>query len=118
MEHSLDIVAVRVPQERGVVAWVIVALARRTVVLAARRQTGFMEALHRLLVPGLESQVNVAGGLAHVDPQLVGEEVVAAVGDRHADGAQHGLVEALHGVQLVRSQMDVVDQATAMNFHG
>jgi hypothetical protein len=99
----------------------VVAFARRTVVLAwreARRQAGLMKPLHGVLVPGLEGQVNVTGGLAHINPQLVGEEVFAAVGDRHADGAQHGLVEALHGVQLVSAQMDVVDQATAMNFHG
>jgi hypothetical protein len=119
----LDVVAVGVVGEGGVVAGVVVARARPAVVAPAIGQGGGVEALDGRLVGGLEGQVHVAGRLADVDPQLVGIDMVAGPGDaaldeRHADRLEHGLVEPLHGRQVLGAQVDVVDQAAAMELHG
>src|SRR5690606_12015639 len=60
VEDRFDIVAVRIEHETGIVTGVIVAFARWAVIGAAGGQSGLVEGVDRLPVPGLEGQMNVA----------------------------------------------------------
>src|SRR3546814_8817658 len=60
----LDIVAVGVEQERGVIARMIGPLARRAIVAAARRQPGLVKGIDRRAIRRLKGQVMPPGQLA------------------------------------------------------
>ena len=84
MVDGLDVVAVRVEEEGGIVAGVVGALAGGAVVTAARGEAGGVEAPDRLAVGGLEGEVDardrpVDGVVGPVDIELVDGEVVVGV---------------------------------------
>ena len=58
MPDGLDVVAIRIEDESGVVAGVIAALARASVVAAAGAQSGPMERLDRCAVGRLKRKVD------------------------------------------------------------
>src|SRR3546814_14696067 len=60
----LDIVAVGVEQERGVIARMIGPLARRAIVAAARRQPGLAKGIDRTAIRRMKRQVMPPGPLA------------------------------------------------------
>ncbi len=57
-------------------------------------------------------------GCAFVDPQFVGVEVAIAVGDVDAEYAEHRAVEAAGGGEVADFQVEMVDQAAALDLHG
>src|SRR5262249_13390307 len=87
--------------------------------------TGAVEALDGLLVGGLEREMDatrqLASGGATVrgrDEQLVGpEEAGALAAERHAEGVEHGPIESPAPGQGAHPEMDVIDQAPAMDLH-
>jgi hypothetical protein len=60
VKYRFDVVSLGIEDEGGIVAPVITAFARRTFVLAARRQGGMMERLHHHSALGLERKVMAA----------------------------------------------------------
>src|SRR5690606_31712227 len=128
MEHGLDVVAVGVEEEGGVVAGVVVALARRAVVAAAGLEPRSMPGLDHGAVAGLEGEMVATGQLARRrlavggrDEQLVDPEmVVALAAEGQLQNLEQGLVEAAAGLDVAHDQLDMVDQAAAMqglDFH-
>jgi hypothetical protein len=122
VEHRLDVVAVGVQQEGGIIARMIRTLSRRAVVLAAGRTPGLVEGLDHGPVLRLKGQMMPARQLAGRrlavsggDEQFVGPEItVALAAQRHAQNLEHRLVEAAGGGQILHHQLDVVDQTAAM----
>ncbi len=104
----------------------VITFAGRAVVGAAVGQRGAMEGLDHGAVLRLEGQVVAPGqpalrgrplGAGH--EQFVGpEEPFVPAADRHLQHRQHGGVEAVAGLEIAHHQLDVVDQAAAVKFHG
>src|SRR5690606_14541549 len=94
--HGLDVVAVRIEDEGGVVPWMVGAFPGCAVVLSAVRQCGFVEAVDHGPALGLERQVMAPGQLPlrgfavrRRDEQLVRPEViVSGAADRQAEGLE------------------------------
>src|SRR5690606_20433578 len=125
---DLDVVAVRVEQERGVVAGMVGAQARRAVVPAPGAQTRVVHAIDGRPIGSLKRQVRGARGLAHrrggvhrADDELVAPEEpgsVAAEGDPEL--AQDRQVEALAALEIQRDELEVIDEPSSMellDFH-
>src|SRR3954447_8271218 len=116
---DLDVVPVRVEHERAVVARVIDrALARRAVVLVARRQRGGVERAHRGVLARGERDVDMLRERPLVPDE---REAVVCAGELHAAGlvvhqAQAGVrgdrrVEAPGGLRVADADPQVVDGA-------
>src|SRR5690348_11553677 len=126
VEHDFDVVAIGIQHEGAVVAGMILALAGRAEVAAARREGGMIEALHGLPVLALESQVHAAGQLAHGrfalargDEELVRPEVIVRfAADRNLQHLEHRLVKTLARGDVLHDELDVIDESAAMQFHG
>src|SRR4051795_2642047 len=114
---DLDVVPVRVEHERAVVARVVDrALARRAVVLVARRERGGVERAHRGVLARGEREVD---GLRERPLVPDEREAVVRAGQLHAAGvvvcqAQPGVrgdrrVEAPGGLRVADAQPQVVD---------
>ena len=74
--HGLDVVAVGVEHVRGVVARVVAALPGRSVVTASGRESSLVERVHRLVVAGLEREMESGRRVVVIArEQLVGREV-------------------------------------------
>ena len=126
MIDRLDVVAVRIEQESGVIAGVIVGtFAGRAIVFAAGFEARGIEAVDRLAILGLESDVMAAGELSRGfrtvrrrDEKLIAPEMAGRIAlDRDAQDLEHGLVEAPARVEVRHDQLDVIDQSSAMQFH-
>jgi hypothetical protein len=126
VENGLDVVAVGIEQEGSVIAGMIVGPhAWRTIVLAPGRQPPRMERFDHRAIRRLESEVDspsqlAVGGLAvgGRDDELVGpEEALALAADRDAEHVQHRFIEAPARRQVRDHQLDVIDQAAAVQFH-
>ncbi len=123
---DLDVVAVRIEREGRVVAGMVGALARRAVVAASAGKGCGVERLHRAAVRRLEGEVMAPGEHARGrfavrsgDEQFVGpEKAVAGSAHGNAEHVEHGAVERLAGGQVAHDQLDVVDQAAAVQLHG
>ena len=77
--HRLDVVAVRIEQEGGVIAGMVGPLARRAVVPPAGGQPRLVEAVDRRAVRGLEGEMDAADPVVGlVDVELVRGEMVLA----------------------------------------
>ena len=129
MEDGFDIVAVRVQDERGVVAGVVGLLARRPVVAPAMRQRRTVKRVDRRAVLGLEGKVMPAGQLpqrrraaGRGHHQFIGpEEVVLGIDDGNVEDAEGGGIEVAAGFEGAHHELDVVDEPAAMQllgFHG
>jgi hypothetical protein len=115
VDHRLDAVAVRVEQERGVVAGAVPrARARSAVVAAARVDARPPERLDLLAVACAEGDVEPArepvAGVDRADvPVLPLDEVGAGAARLGAERAQHGPVEALRRGEVRDGDLDVVE---------
>jgi hypothetical protein len=124
VEHRFYIVSIRIDNKRGVVVRMIWALARLTIVLAAGGQRGFMEVLHRFAAFRLERDVRGTGesalsGLAVFagNTQFIGsEEIFLFSAHGYLQDLEYGGVEALAGCEVIHHELNVIDQATAMQF--
>ena len=126
VEDGLDIVAVGIEQEGGVIAGMIVARspgAPLSVPPAAR--PGLVEGIDRRLVLRLEGEVRwrpvslpSAASLSAVETTSSSAQNMpsAAAVDRDVEHAQDRLVEAAAGVQIAHDQLDMIDQPAAMQF--
>src|SRR4051794_13061018 len=114
--HSLDVVPVRVEREGRVVARVVVPLAGRTVVAAARGEHRRVKTVDRLAVGRLEREVQVARGrTVRRDVELVGPEgALALTAQPAAERLERGRVEALRGVEVAHAQVHVVEQTAGV----
>lgn len=73
MKDGLDIVSIRIQDERAKVAGMIRPFARRAIIPTARRKRCQMKALHRFAIGRLKSEMNpgdIAIGFVH--EQLIG----------------------------------------------
>ena len=61
MAHRLEIVAVRINDEGGVVVWRVVSQSRRAVVLAARLERGRVESIDARACPGGDREMDARG---------------------------------------------------------
>ena len=126
MADRLDVVAVRVEHEAGVVMRVVDEPdARRAVVRAAGGQRGAMECIHALAAVCAEGDVDAWLERCPFDePELPGRVIerpqrrfavadgIAEVAPRHmAEGGQHGFVEALAAGEVRDLEAGVIDHA-------
>src|SRR5215208_847901 len=119
--NSLGVVAVRVVHEGGVVVGVVDrAEARRTVVGASGGDRRCVEGLDRLVVGGLEGDVNRARRRALADPEgglaLTAEASDSALEFSQqlvAEGLERGDVEVLAARVLADLQADVIDHSAS-----
>src|SRR5690606_22862496 len=110
---GLDVVAVGIEDEGGVVAGMVWARTGAAVVGAAAGERGPVEGVDHRRIPGLEREVmapreNAAGGNAirRRDEKLVGPEVaLSGAPDGDAEDIEHGLVEAPAGVQVAHNEL-------------
>ena len=112
MKYGFNVVAVGIDREGRVVARVVGALARRSVVAAARSQRRPVKGLDRLPVRRLEREMDARHvAVGHVDPELVHVEMPVAFDERvsQAERRQHGPIEALAGFQVLDAQVDMVE---------
>src|SRR3546814_2988545 len=79
----LDIVAVGVEQERGVIARMIGPLARRAIVAAARRQPGLVKGIDRRAIRRLKRQVMPPGQLAQRRFAVLGDRKSTRLNSSH-----------------------------------
>ena len=111
-----------IEHERAVVARMVLALAGRAVVLAARGQCRSVESLHRFAVLALEGNVHAAGQLAERRVTLPGRDeqfirpdvVVGFAAQRNLQHLEDRLVEAFAGLDILDHELDVIDESTAM----
>lgn len=123
VENRLDVVPIRVQQERGEVAGMIRAVAGRAVVGAACGQTRAVKLLDLLATIRLECEVNASGQLARScgargggDTQLVEpKEPRAFATERNAQGFQRRSVEAFASLQIVDDELHVIDEAPTVD---
>jgi hypothetical protein len=119
VRHGLNVVAVGIKQEGSIVAGVVIALTRSSVVTPACCETGGVEALNDLVVLRLERQVDTSGQrLTARDEELIGEEVaLSGIDNRDADHVQHRSVEAPACLDVAYDQVDVIDEPATMELH-
>jgi hypothetical protein len=72
MMDGFDIVAIRIDQERGVIAGMIRALAWCAIVGAAIRKAGFVKILHDRAILGLKCQMVASSELSLCRPAVSG----------------------------------------------
>ena len=111
MVDGLDVVAVGIEHESRVVAGVVSPLARAAVVAPAGGEGRVVEALHRVLVRGLEREVEPACRLAvAAHEQLVGGEPVVAAAHLDPERRESSLVEAPARFEIGDANVHVVEQ--------
>src|SRR5690606_16379649 len=129
VKDRFDVVAVWIQDEGGVVTGMVGPLSRCAVVPSPRGRGGPVEGLHHLAVPCLERQVMAAGGhpgggraVGARDHELVGpEEARTLAPDGDLEGSEDGRVEGPARIQVLHDDLQVVDEAAAVqrvHFHG
>src|SRR5690606_4759391 len=127
--HRFDIVAIRIDQERGVIAGVVRALPGLAVVLATGRQSLRVKALDHVAARCLERDMRAPGQralrgdtLGRRDEQFVGpEKTVALAADRNTERVEHRRVKAPTRRQIAHHEVQMIDQAAAcdcIGYHG
>jgi len=118
---DLDVIAVGVEDEGGVIAGVVGALAGCSVVTSPRRQGGRVKAIDGGSGRGLERQVDASGQLTLAgarfprrDEELVAPEEVGPSHERNIQDTEHGLVEATARRQIPNHQVHVIEQSTSI----
>ena len=115
MIHGLDVRSVRVEYERGDVAGVIVAVARRAVVSPAGGERGCVEAFDGLAIVRLECEVQTCRALpvgAH--EELVRREPALSLGgDPEPERLEGAGIEALARLDVPHSQTHMVEERPA-----
>ena len=122
MIDRLDIVPVGVEQESGVIARMIGALAGRAIVASACCKARFVKGLDHRAIGRLEGKVMASGELAERrravcgrHEQFVRPEIVGFLpADRHIEHFEDRAVEFAARLQVSDDQLDMVDQAAAM----
>ena len=121
MMDGLDVVAIRIEHERGIVAGVVMAFARRAVIATARCNGRRMKTLHRVAIGRLEGEVHVRDGRSVVDfahEDFSREEIAVAFATQLApERLQYGPIEALARNKIGYDDLDVIDQPAEMKIH-
>ncbi len=97
MKYCLNVVSIGVENVCGVVARVVLAFPRSTIVYAAGFECCAIEAVNAVTIGSLKSHMHLrATFCALTDKQLVGVEETGAVNDldREAEAANGGTIEA------------------------
>ena len=120
MEDRLDVVAVGIERECGIIAWVVGALPRCAIVAAAVRQGSLMEGMHGVPILGLEREVHAGDGTIRlIHPKLVAGEVLRALRrEAPPDSLQNRTVEAPARLKVGNPKVNMIDQTTLVELHG
>lgn len=118
MEDGFDVISVRVEHVGRVIAWVILALARRAVVAAACGKSSFVEAADRLVVRGLKGDVKPCGRLGVVaHEELVrGEGSIALPREVSPNRSEDRAIEALALFEIGNAYVNVVKEPAQVEF--
>lgn len=123
MEDGFDVVAIGIEQEGCIIAWVIGSLSGLAIVAASGGQPCLMEQSYSLAIPRLEGQMHMrrlAFILSQgVDPELVAGDVPVVIRQqRKFERPEYRAIEPGRGREIPGSQLDMIDQAASMQFHG
>src|SRR6187402_2570313 len=128
MEYRLDVVAVGIDQEGGVISRVIGALTRIAIGNAAGLDTGLKDLLHHLTAARLKRQMDSTGqmslcgaALLSRNEQLIGPKIIGTrAANRDLQAGEDGFVEALAGGQVAHHELNVINQPATiklLSFH-
>lgn len=120
MEDGLDVVAIRVQYVCRVVPGMIVTLAGWAVVSTAGGKCRMVEGVDGLLIRRLKCDVDtsyVPGGRIHEQLIRVEEPRTFVQYARVPEGFKDGLIEALAGLEIRYSQVNVIQQPSTMKFY-
>lgn len=120
MVNRFDVVAIRVEHKGSVVARVVRALTRWSVVLATCAERGPVESLNGGAIGGLEGEMDAGDVvIGRIDEQLVGVEKIGTL--LHKVGptqrGEHCAVEAFAGREIRDAQMNMIEQSASVEFH-
>ncbi len=125
MENRFNVITVGIDDECRVIAWMIRALAWRSIILATGGHYGPMEAIDSLPIFGLKGEVHTTRqnppcrlAIFAGDEQFVSPEVVLAFAS-HGDiqGAEDSSIETFACGEILHNELHVVEQAAAVQFH-
>jgi hypothetical protein len=120
MKDRFNVVAVRVEDERSVVARMVCPLSGRTVVVPPSAQCREVEGVDHFAARRLEREMDSGDrAVGLVDPQLVGMKVPFTDDQNltQAQTRQDGAIEAFAGLDVGDAKMDVIDEPAKMVLH-
>jgi hypothetical protein len=124
MKYRLNIIAIRIKKEGGVVPRMIVAQAWWSIIRPAIFETVFVEALDHGAIFGLKRQMVTPRKLPlrsvaihGRNEELIGPDMIQRLSRNwDAERCENGRVKATAGFKVSNDQLNVVNQTTAMEF--
>jgi hypothetical protein len=121
MVNGLDVVAVWIQNVRSVIAGVIFPLSWSTVVSASSCQRCFVEGIYSASIIRLEGEMyGRRAFFGSIDPELISRKMRIALANPMslAECLEGGAIESFACIEVTSTQMDMIDQSAAKEFHG